>query len=108
MATMNEMTGRMTSRSGRLRGNTPDERCKEWKDYFSSLLGSPPVASNPDEDAVSYYHCALAGFRSFKDTICLAVNINNCAIGTAAFSYLGPKLWNDLPIFICTASSVCQ
>ena len=49
-ATMNEISGRTTSRSGRLRGNTSTERCKEWKEYFSALLGSPPIASNPDEE----------------------------------------------------------
>ena len=49
-APMNEITGRTTSRSGRLRGNTSTERCKEWKEYFSALLGSPPIASNRDEE----------------------------------------------------------
>ena len=56
--------------------------------------------------AVSHYHCARAGLRSSKDTTCLAVHINNRAIGTTVFSYLGPKLWNYLPIFIHTASTV--
>ena len=49
-ATMNEITGRTTSRSDRLRGYTSAERCKEWKEYFSVLLGSPPIVSNPDEE----------------------------------------------------------
>ena len=57
-------------------------------------------------NAVRHYHCAHAGLRSSKDTIRLAVHINNRAIGTTAFSYLGSKLWNDLPIFICAACSV--
>ena len=57
-------------------------------------------------NAVSHYHCARARLRSSKDTICLAVHINNLAIGTTAFSYLGSKLWNDLPVFIRTACGV--
>ena len=48
--TKNEITGRTTSKSGRLRWNTSVERCKEWIDYFSALLGSPPIANNPDEE----------------------------------------------------------
>ena len=54
-------------------------------------------------NAVPHYHCARGGLRSSKDTTRLAVHINNRAIGTTAFSYLGPKLWNDLPILNRTA-----
>ena len=43
---------------------------------------------------------------SFEYVSRLAVHISNRAIGTTAFSYLGPKLWNDLPIFIHMACSV--
>lgn len=52
-ATVNEVTGRNVSRSGRLSGNTEDERRAEWKHYFSSLLGSPPSATNPDDEIVN-------------------------------------------------------
>lgn len=46
-AVMNDVTGRTATR---LKGNTSSERCKEWRDYFSTLLGSPPLATNPDEE----------------------------------------------------------
>ena len=49
-AVINDVTGRTATRSGRLKGNTSSERCKEWRDYFSTLLGSPPSATNPDEE----------------------------------------------------------
>ena len=58
-ATMNEITGRTTPRAGRLRGNTPSARCKEWKDFFSTLLGSPPTASNPDEEIENIFDNTL-------------------------------------------------
>ena len=57
-------------------------------------------------DVVSFYKCARAGLRSSKDTTRLVVNANKRAIGNTSFSHLGPKLWNDLPIFIRNACSV--
>jgi hypothetical protein len=57
-------------------------------------------------DVVSLYQCARAGLRSSKDKTRLAVHVNKRAIGSTAFSHMGPRLWNDLPIFIRTASSV--
>lgn len=58
-ATMNEITGRKAPMSGRLQGRTPAKRRAEWKDYFSSLLGSPPLASNPDEEMVNMVNNTL-------------------------------------------------
>ena len=57
--TMNEITGRKTPTSGRLRGRTPAKRCAEWKDYFFTLLGSPPIASNLDEEMVNIVDTTL-------------------------------------------------
>ena len=57
--TMNEITGRKVPTSGRLRGRTPAKRCAEWKDYFSTLLGSPPIASNLDEEMVNIVDTTL-------------------------------------------------
>ena len=58
-ATMNEITGRTAPRSGRLKGQTPAKRREEWREYFSTLLGSPPTASNPDEELVNIVDATL-------------------------------------------------
>ena len=56
---MNEITGRTAPRSGRLKGQTPAKRREEWREYFSTLLGSPPTASNPDEELVNIVDATL-------------------------------------------------
>ena len=57
-------------------------------------------------DTVSLYHCARSGLRSSTDTTRLSTQNNKRAIGATAFSYIGPKLWNKLPVSIRTARSV--
>ena len=42
-ATINDITGNTSSFTGKIRGNSPQERVSRWKDHFSSLLGQPPV-----------------------------------------------------------------
>ena len=49
-AMINTITGKAPSVPGNIRGNSPEERVKKWKDYFSSLLGQSPVVENPDEE----------------------------------------------------------
>ena len=49
-ATINDITGNTSSFTGKIRGNSPQERVSRWKDHFSSLLGQPPVVENADEE----------------------------------------------------------
>ena len=46
--TVKEMTGRKGANRGRIKAKHPAERRKKWQDYFTNLLGQPPVvASKP-------------------------------------------------------------
>ena len=56
-------------------------------------------------DVMSQYACAREGLRSSRDTTRLSVPVNRRVIGDSSFAYIGPRLWNNLPIFIRTASS---
>ena len=49
-ATINDITGNTSSFTGKIRGNSPQERVSRLKDHFSSLLGQPPVVENADEE----------------------------------------------------------
>jgi hypothetical protein len=46
---INIITGKVPSVTGKINGNTPEERVRKWRDHFSSLLGQPPIVENPDE-----------------------------------------------------------
>ena len=47
---INEISGRNKSRSGRLKGDTKEERVNRWFDHFQKLLGNPPIVSDEDEE----------------------------------------------------------
>ena len=47
---INKITGKAPSYTGKIKGNSPTERVQKWKDYFATLLGSPPTVENADED----------------------------------------------------------
>ena len=40
---INKITGKAPSYTGKIKGNSPTERVQKWKDYFATLLGSPPT-----------------------------------------------------------------
>ena len=47
---INEVTGRKSSATGKLKRNTENERRKGWYNHFSSLLGEGPNIEDEDEE----------------------------------------------------------
>ena len=47
---INDITGRKASAKGQLKGNTQEERVKNWFEHFKNLLGSPPDIENEEEE----------------------------------------------------------
>lgn len=41
--TVNEITGRKNTPTGKIKADNPEERLKKWKVHFHKLLGQPPV-----------------------------------------------------------------
>ena len=52
---INDVSGRKKSRSGRLKGNTKEERLSNWYDHFEKLLGNPPKVTKEDEEIPAVY-----------------------------------------------------
>ena len=46
--TVNEITGRKNTPTGKIKADNPEERLKKWKDHFENLLGKPPVISEQE------------------------------------------------------------
>ena len=46
--TVNEITGRKNTPTGKIKADNPEERLKKWKDHFENLLGQPPVISEQE------------------------------------------------------------
>ena len=40
--TVNEITGRKNTPSGKIKADSPAERLQKWKEHFQNLLGKPP------------------------------------------------------------------
>ena len=55
-ATVNKITGNTPSYTGKIRGNSPAERIKNWHDHFAKLLGTPPIVDNIDEEIEPIFH----------------------------------------------------
>ena len=47
---INEITGRKSTVRGQLKGDTQQDRVRNWYDHFKNLLGSPPDIENEDEE----------------------------------------------------------
>ena len=47
---INDITGRKTAPSGKLKGDNDEERQLKWYNHFKNLLGEPPKADCEDED----------------------------------------------------------
>ncbi|XP_035664112.1 uncharacterized protein LOC118407702 [Branchiostoma floridae] len=45
---INDISGRNSAQSSKLKANSPEERVSLWYTHFSKLLGSPPVISEED------------------------------------------------------------
>ncbi len=45
---VNELSGRRTSQRGQIKGDTQQERVKNWYEHFVGLLGSEPDAIDAD------------------------------------------------------------
>jgi hypothetical protein len=58
------------------------------------------------QDLLKIYHPGRAGLRSAHDTMRLVVPATKKGFGDSAFSVMGPKLWNNLPIVIRQSPSV--
>ena len=52
---INDVSGRKKSRSGRLKGNTKEERLSNWYDHFEKLLGDPPKVTKEVEEINAVY-----------------------------------------------------
>lgn len=48
--TINELTGRKASPSGKISASTQEERKQKWYDYFSKLLGEKPTPNDEEND----------------------------------------------------------
>ena len=46
---INEVTGRKTTKKGIIRGNSKEERIKQWHEHFSKLLGEKPQSTEENE-----------------------------------------------------------
>ena len=46
---INEVTGRKTTKKGIIRGNSKEERIKQWHKHFSTLLGEKPQSTGESE-----------------------------------------------------------
>ena len=69
---------------------------KQWKaapSYLRNLLTT--------------YEPGRAGLRSSRDMLRLAVPSTKRVTGESAFSVLGPRLWNSLPLELRHLPSVC-
>ena len=47
---INEITGRKATVRGQLKGDTQQDRVRNWYDHFKNLLGSPPDIESEDEE----------------------------------------------------------
>ena len=56
---------------------------------------------------LTIYEPGRPGLRPSSDMLRLAVPPTKRATGESAFSVLGPRLWNSLPLKLRQASSVC-
>ncbi len=68
---INTITGKVPSVTGKIRGNSPEERVGKWRDHFSSLLGQPPPVENPDDIitdpfTLEEYRIAKTGIKEGK------------------------------------------
>ena len=52
---INDVSGRKKSRSGKLKGNTKEERLSNWYDHFEKLLGNPSKVTKEDEEIPAVY-----------------------------------------------------
>ena len=50
-----ELTGKGSSQSCQINGDTADDRLQAWHNHYKSLLGNPPVIDNEEEDVVPIY-----------------------------------------------------
>ena len=47
---INQISGRKSTKKGKLKGATASERIKSWYDHFNNLLGKEPTTVDPDVD----------------------------------------------------------
>ena len=47
---INKITGKVPSFTGKIKGNSPKDRVQRWQNHFATLLGSPPIVENPEEE----------------------------------------------------------
>ena len=75
--TVNQITGRKTSKEGQVAGASPEERVTTWFTHFQKLLGSPPEVDDPDEEIPNIFEdldindgpFTLDEFRKVKSSI---------------------------------------
>ena len=100
--------GRRTSSSPLLRELhwLPVQQRIEFKILLHVYNGVNSLGPTYLSDILSHYNCKRTGLRSSQDKTRLSVPVNRRVIGDSSFSFLGPKLWNALPIFIRIAPNV--
>ena len=51
---INEISGRLTTRKGQIKGSTQKERLNSWYTHFNNLLGRPPdITTETEDEAIS-------------------------------------------------------
>ena len=45
-STINKITGKAPSYTGKIRGDSPADRVRQWQHHFATLLGSPPIVED--------------------------------------------------------------
>ncbi|CAH1257030.1 Hypp1771 [Branchiostoma lanceolatum] len=64
---INDITGRSSSQTSKLRASSPEERVSLWYTHFSSLLGSPPEISEEDTPINPVYETLDISDETFSE-----------------------------------------
>ena len=84
----------------------PIQRRIEFKilvHVYNCVHGSSPTYL---QDLIKLYNSGRKGLRSSQDSTRLSIPKSKRSFGDKAFSVLGPRLWNDLPIALRTVPTV--
>ena len=103
---VNEVTGRKTLPSSKLKGTNEEDRCKQWKNHFKNLLGNPPVIQDHPIQNISQQLNIKCGHFSNDE---LDKALNNLKMNKkAGLDQIPPEVWltrkfDDMLLHFCNS-----